>query len=71
MELCHVSDGLQLVNLVIAEPQLLQCLPRPLNPLQRFDQVPTERQHLEILKNLQILYVDNEVGGQGEFLTVN
>ena len=59
MELCHVPDGLELVNLVIAEPQLLQRLPGPLNPLQRLDQVPTQRQHLEILKNLQILDVDN------------
>ena len=71
VELGHVPDGLELVNLVVAEPELLQRLPRALYPRQRLDQVPAQRQHPEILENLQILNVDNQVGREGEFLTVD
>ena len=44
VELLQLDDGLQVVDLVVRDPQLLQCLTHRLDPRQALDQVATQRQ---------------------------
>ena len=62
VELGHVPDRLQFVNLIVRDPQLLQSLPGTLDTSQRFDQISAQRENSQILENLQVLNVDNQVG---------
>ena len=55
MELGHVPDGFQFVNLIVGDPQLLQGFPNGLNACQALDQVSSKRQDLQILQVLQVL----------------
>ena len=62
VELGHVPDRLQFVNLIVRDPQLLQSLPGTLDTSQRFYQISAQRENSQILENLQVLNVDNQVG---------
>ena len=61
--MCHVegvqlfqpNERLQVVDLVVGDPQLLQGFPNGLDPCQALDQVPSKRQDLQILQVLQVL----------------
>ena len=61
MQLGHVPDWLEFVNLIVRDPQLLQSLPSSFDTLQGLDQIPAKRQHLEVLEDLEVLYGDNQV----------
>ena len=71
VELCHVSDWLQFVDLIVRDPELLQGLSCTLNTSQRFYQISAQRENLQILQDLEVLNVDNQVGGQRQLLTVD
>ena len=103
VQLGQISDRLQLVNLIVRYPQLLQGFRCSLNSLNRdsfflqtfilpnvkssprmrsacvffiiylkaFDEVPPQREDLEILEDLKVLYLGDQVGGQGQLLTVD
>ena len=105
VQLGQISDWLQLVNLIVRYPQLLQGFRCSLNSLNRvsfflktiilinvkmfpahaqcvclfcfiiylkaFDEVPPQREDLEILEDLKVLYLGDQVGGQGQLLTVD
>ena len=63
VEAGEVTDGLELVYLVIRDPQLLEGLRRPLgapwaggahlDPLQALHQVPPQRENLQVFQNLR------------------
>ena len=55
VELLELYKRLQVVDLVVGDPQLLQGLPDRLDPCQALDQVPPKRQDLQILQVLQVL----------------
>ena len=55
VELLELDERLQVVDLVVGDPQLLQGLPNSLDPYQALDQVPPKRQDLQILQVLQVL----------------
>ena len=62
--MCHVEGvklfqfdkRLQVVDLVVGDPQLLKGFPNCLDPCQALDQVSSQRQDLQILQVLQVLY---------------
>ena len=55
VELLQLDDGLQVVDLVVRDPQLLQRLAHRLDPRQALDQVATQRQDFQVLQVLQVL----------------
>ena len=55
VELLQLDEGLEVVDLVVGDPQLLQGFPNGLDPCQALDQVPSKRQDLQILQVLQVL----------------
>ena len=55
VELLQLDEGLEVVDLVVGDPQLLQGFPNRLDPCQALDQVSSKRQDLQILQVLQVL----------------
>ena len=61
--MCHVEGvkllqfdkRLQVVDLVVGDPQLLKGFPNRLDPSQALDQVPAQRQDFQVLQVLQVL----------------
>ena len=55
VELLQLDEGLQVVDLVVGDPQLLEGFPDCLDPCQALNQVSSQRQDLQILQVLQVL----------------
>ena len=55
VQLFQPHERLQVVDLVVGDPELLQGVPHCLDPRQALDQISSEGQNLQILQVLQIL----------------
>ena len=55
VKLFEFDKRLQVVNLVVGDPQLLKGFPNRLDPRQALDQVPAQRQDFQVLQVLQVL----------------
>lgn len=67
-ELRELGQRRELVNLVVGYPELLQRLLGGLQPVQTLDQVPPQREDLEVAQVLQVVDVGDHVGRQRELL---
>ena len=55
VELLQLDKRLQVVDLVVGDPELLQGVSHCLDPRQALDQISSKGQNLQILQVLQIL----------------